>query len=75
MQQNYQDAMAKDNALKVAKFGSPELFFTYTCNPTHDDTVFNLGNRPPAGSWKPEEMRNLFIDHYPDLRLTGSHLQ
>ena len=28
MQQNYQDAMAI-----VAKYGKPDLFLTYTCNP------------------------------------------
>ena len=39
MQQNYQDAMAM-----CTKFGKPQLFFTYTCNPKHEDIVNNLGN-------------------------------
>ena len=39
MQQNYQDAMAL-----CAKYGKPQLFFTYTCNPKHNDITNNLGN-------------------------------
>ena len=37
MQQNYQDAMAI-----VAKYGKPDLFVTYTCNPKIKDIVENL---------------------------------
>ena len=40
MQQNYQDAMAM-----CAKYGKPQLFFTYTCNPKHEDITNNLGNK------------------------------
>ena len=39
MQQNYQDAMAI-----CAKFGTPDLFLTYTCNPKHTDIFNNLGH-------------------------------
>jgi hypothetical protein len=47
MQQNYQDAMAV-----VTKFGRPDLFLTFTCNPRSPDIVDNLfqgqqpGDRP-----------------------------
>ncbi|UYV76743.1 hypothetical protein LAZ67_14001932, partial [Cordylochernes scorpioides] len=37
MQQNYQDAMAI-----VRKFGRPDLFVTFTCNPRWTDIVENL---------------------------------
>jgi len=43
MQQNYQDAMAI-----VAKYGKPDLFITYTCNPNTQEITENLrsGERP-----------------------------
>ncbi|XP_030850990.1 uncharacterized protein LOC754317 [Strongylocentrotus purpuratus] len=37
MQQNYQDAMAI-----VAKYGKPDLFLTFTCNPKWDEIKENL---------------------------------
>ncbi|QQP49956.1 ATP-dependent DNA helicase [Caligus rogercresseyi] len=37
MQQNYQDAMAI-----VAKYGNPDLFLTYTCNPKAQEITENL---------------------------------
>jgi hypothetical protein len=37
MQQNYQDAMAI-----IAKFGKPDLFLTFTCNPKAPDITQNL---------------------------------
>ena len=40
MQQNYQDAMAI-----IAKFGKPDLFLTFTCNPKSQSITENL---PPA---------------------------
>ena len=42
MQQNYQDAMSI-----VAKYGRPDLFLTYTCNPRIPEITENLdGERP-----------------------------
>jgi hypothetical protein len=43
MQQNFQDAMAM-----VAKFGKPDLFLTFTCNPRCKDITDSLpkGHRP-----------------------------
>lgn len=38
MQQNYQDAM-----VLVAKFGKPDLFITFTCNPNWKEIKDNLG--------------------------------
>jgi hypothetical protein len=40
MQQNYQDAMAM-----VRKFGRPDLFITFTCNPTWPEIVNALQGR------------------------------
>jgi hypothetical protein len=37
MQQNYQDALAI-----VTKYGKPDLFVTYTCNPKVQEIVENL---------------------------------
>ena len=37
MQQNYQDSMAI-----IAKFGKPNLFLTYTCNPKSHSITENL---------------------------------
>ena len=37
MQQNYQDAMAI-----VAKYGKPDLFVTYTCNPKIKDITSEM---------------------------------
>ena len=37
MQQNYQDAMAI-----IAKFGKPDLFLTFTCNPKSQSIAENL---------------------------------
>ena len=49
MQQNYQDAMAS-----VAKYGKPDLFLTYRCNPKTTEITQNL--RPSERS-----------EHHPDL--------
>ena len=56
MQQNYQDAMAI-----VAKYGKPDLFVTYTCNPNITDIIENLrdGEHP---------------EHRPDLVSRVYHL-
>ena len=49
MQQNYQDAMAI-----VAKYGKPDLFVIYTCNPKVQDILENLRD-------------NEYPEHHPDL--------
>ena len=52
MQQNYQDAMAI-----VSKFGKPDLFLTFTCNPKGQAITENLPdgvnveNRPDLVAW------------------------
>ena len=52
MQQNYQDAMAI-----VSKFGKPDLFLTFTCNPKSQAITENLPdgvnieNRPDLVAW------------------------
>ena len=55
MQQNYQDAMCI-----VAKFGKPDLFVTFTCNPKWPEIVNNLEK------WQTSENR-------PDLVATVFH--
>ena len=61
MQQNYQDAMAI-----VAKYGKPDLFVTYTCNPNIKDIVDNLrdGQRPEH---RPDLVSRVFHLHLAEL--------
>ena len=59
MQQNFQDAMAI-----IGKYGKPDIFLTFTCNPKHQDIQNNL----------PEGHK---VEHRPDLvaRVFKLHLK
>ena len=46
MQQNYQDAMAT-----VAKFGKPDLFLIFTCNPKWTEITENLLPGQSPSDW------------------------
>ena len=61
MQQNYQDAMAN-----IAKFGRPDLFLTFTCNPKSKEIVENLsvGQRPED---RPDLVARVFKRHLQEL--------
>ena len=61
MQQNYQDAMAI-----VAKYGRPDLFLTYTCNPKICEIVGNLrpGERPEN---RPDLVTRVYKLHLKEL--------
>lgn len=70
MQQNYQDAMAI-----VAKYGRPDLFVTFTCNPKCKDIVDKL----PAGQraeHRPDLVAQVFQLHLKELihDLTNKHI-
>jgi hypothetical protein len=61
MQQNYQDAMAM-----VSKFGRPDLFLTFTCNPTCEDIVKSLlPNQKPQH--RPDIVARVFHVHLQEL--------
>ena len=61
MQQNFQGAMAI-----VAKYGRPDIFLTFTCNPEKPDIVKNLldGQRPKD---RPDITSRLFHLHLKEL--------
>ena len=61
MQQNYQDVMAI-----VAKYGKPDLFITYTCNPNVRDIVENLSNGQRA-EHRPDLVSRVFQLHLTEL--------
>ena len=58
MQQNYQDAMAK--------YGKPDLFLTYTCNPKIREITENLkpGERP---EYRPDLVSRVYKLHLTEL--------
>lgn len=61
MQQNYQDAMAI-----VSKYGKPDLFLTYTCNPNIQEISENL--RPGERSeHRPDLVSRVFKLHLTEL--------
>ncbi|GBN68026.1 hypothetical protein AVEN_217851-1 [Araneus ventricosus] len=51
MQQNYQDAMAM-----VRKFGKPDLFLTYTCNPSWSEILNSM-----EGVQRPEDRPDIIV--------------
>ncbi|GBM61856.1 hypothetical protein AVEN_265503-1 [Araneus ventricosus] len=51
MQQNYQDAMAM-----VRKFGKPDLFLTFTCNPSWSEILNSM-----EGVQRPEDRSDIFV--------------
>ena len=61
MQQNFQDAMAT-----VAKYGRPDIFFIFTCNPKNLDIVKDLldGHRPED---RPDITSRVFHLHLNEL--------
>ena len=61
MQQNYQDAMAI-----IAKYGKPDLFLTFTCNPKSRDITENLfpGQR---AEHRPDLVARVFKQHLQEL--------
>lgn len=61
MQQNYQDAMAI-----VAKYGKPDIFLTFTCNPKHTDILQNLPNNQNAEN-RPDIVARIFKMHLQEL--------
>jgi len=70
LQQNFQDAMAI-----VGKFGKPDIFLTFTCNPKHPDIVANL----PAGQkieHRPDVVARVFKQHLtePLIEITESQV-
>jgi len=54
MQQNYQDAMAI-----VRKYGKPDLFITFTCNPNWPEITENLPQGVPSSD-RPELVARVF---------------
>ena len=61
MQQHYQDAMAI-----VARYGKPDLFLTFTCNPKCKDII----NALPAGqlaAGRPDIVSRVFKLHLEEL--------
>ena len=61
MQQNYQDAMAI-----VAKYGKPDLFVTYTCNPKIKDIEENLRNGERAED-RPDLVSRVYHLHLAEI--------
>ena len=61
MQQNYQDAMAI-----VAKYGKPDLFLTYTCNPKTKEITENLKNGEQT-DYRPDLVSRVFKLHLAEL--------
>ncbi|GBO31561.1 hypothetical protein AVEN_252067-1, partial [Araneus ventricosus] len=51
MQQNYQDAMAM-----VRKFGKPDLFLTFTCNPSWSEILNSM-----EGVQRPEDRPDIIV--------------
>lgn len=54
MVQNFQDAMAI-----VSKFGKPDIFLTFTCNPAWTEISENLGPRQSASD-RPDLIARVF---------------
>ena len=54
MNQNYQDAMAM-----IGKYGKPDLFLTFTCNPLWRETRENLGPNEKAND-RPDLVARVF---------------
>lgn len=61
MQQAYQDAMAI-----VGKFGRPDLFLTYTCNPKCPEILENLGPHETAQN-RPDLVARVYKLHLNEL--------
>ena len=61
MQQNYQDAMAI-----VSKYGRPDLFLTYTCNPKAPEITENLRQGERA-EHRPDLVARVFKLHLIEL--------
>jgi hypothetical protein len=61
MQQHYQDAMSI-----VRKYGKPDLFLTFTCNPRHKDIVENLLPGQTAAD-RPDIVSRVFKLHLGEL--------
>ena len=61
MQQSYQDAMAI-----VAKYGKPDLFLTYTCNPKSHEITSNLGPNESAKN-RPDLVARVYKAHLNEL--------
>ena len=61
MQQNYQDAMAI-----IAKFGRPDLFLTFTCNPKWKEITASLQGGP-GPEHRPDIVARVFKRHLDDL--------
>ena len=59
MQQNYQDAMAI-----VCKYGKPDIFFTFTCNPRLPEITENL---KPRQQDRPDLVARVFKRHLEEL--------
>ena len=61
MQRYYQDAMAI-----VSKYGRPDIFLTFTCNPKNPDILENLpdGRRPED---RPDVTSRVFQGHLKEL--------
>ena len=70
MQQNYQDAMAI-----VSKFGRPDLFLMFTCNPKCKDITDNLADGQRA-EHRPDIVARVFKHHLKELLhdITGKHV-
>ena len=60
-QQNYQDAMAV-----VAKYGKPDLFLTYTCNPKAREITENLRDGQKS-EYRPDLASRVFKLHLAEL--------
>jgi len=61
MQQNYQDAMAI-----VCKYGKPDIFLTFTCNPKLQEITGSLGPRQYAQD-RPDLVARVFKRHLKDM--------
>ena len=61
MQQNYQDAMAI-----VCKYGKPDIFLTFTCNPKLQEITGSLGPRQYAQD-RPDLVARVFKRHLEEL--------
>ncbi|XP_076032957.1 uncharacterized protein LOC143020425 [Oratosquilla oratoria] len=61
MQQCYQDAMAI-----VCKYGRPDLFITYTCNPKYREVTENLQPHETAQN-RPDLLARVFKQHLNEL--------
>lgn len=61
MHQNYQDAMAI-----VGKYGKPDLFLTYTCNPKSKEIVENLHDGERA-EYRPDLVARVYKLHLTSL--------